>query len=127
MTMKFHHIGIACKNIELEIKNLKKVHKVTSVSRIMEDEMQDASLCMVSTDDGLNIELVSGPRTENIVKKGLTYYHVGYSVNDIEASIKDLVGKGAILVSGPKPAVLFNGKKVAFLMLPYGLAELVEE
>lgn len=125
--MKFHHIGIACKNIKKEIEALKKFHTVIRVSGITYDDLQKSDLCMVTTGDGLNIELVSGPQTDDITKRGSAYYHICYSVNDIDGSVKEFIDKGALLVSPPKPAILFDKKKVAFLMLPYGLIEFVEK
>lgn len=124
--LEFHHIGIACKDIEQEIKKIKKIHDVKSISKIVYDENQKATLCMLSVENGLNIELISGEQTSTILKRGITYYHICYQVNDIKSKVDDLVSSGALLISYPKPAVLFNGKKVAFLQGSYGLIELVE-
>ena len=46
---------------------------------------------------------------------------------DIEKEISRFEEKGCVVVSELKPAILFGGKRVAFLMTPTGLIELVEE
>lgn len=58
--MKFHHIGVCCKNINKEIENIKKIHKVSEISEIVFDKKQEAELCMLKIEDGLKIELISG-------------------------------------------------------------------
>jgi methylmalonyl-CoA/ethylmalonyl-CoA epimerase len=125
--MNLHHIGIACKNIELEIENIKKIHKVLAVSDIVYDKMQDASLCIIKTDNDINIELISGNMVQNLLKKRIQYYHVCFEVENINQEILRLRAEGAFLVSEPKEAILFNNKKVAFMQTSYGLIELLEK
>ena len=43
--MRIHHIGIATKNIDEEILNIKKFHHVLDVSDIIFDEEQKTYLC----------------------------------------------------------------------------------
>lgn len=124
--MILHHIGIACKDISRELEKIKKLHTVIDFSDIVYDELQDANLCMITIDGGFKIELVSGKPVEKIIQKGTTNYHICYECNDIEIEIRDLVSKGALLVSNTKPAILFGGKLVAFLLVSYGLIELVQ-
>ena len=124
--MKFHHIGIACNNIEIEIENIKRIHNVNKISEIVYDNEQDASLCIIEIENGISIELISGNIVKNYIKKHITYYHVCYEIYDINIEIERLTSLGAILISKVKPAILFNGRKVAFLQLSYGLIELLE-
>jgi methylmalonyl-CoA/ethylmalonyl-CoA epimerase len=125
--MKMHHIGIACLNIEKTLKDISAIHKVNRISKIVYDAHQNAKLCMVELEGGEKLELISGPKVEKLVKKGISYYHLCYSVGDIHKSINELTLKGAILVSNPTPAILFEGKMVAFLLTSYGLIELLSE
>lgn len=124
--MKFHHVGVACKNIEEEIKSISQIHDVIEVSDIVYDAQQKASLCMIKTAEGVNIELISGEQVENLIKKRIAYYHLCFETDDITAEIVRLQELGALLVSDEKPAILFNNKKIAFLQASYGLIELVE-
>ncbi len=123
--MKLHHIGVACKDIDGEIAAISKIHRVIEQSAKVFDAEQDAELVLLTLIDGTRIELVSGRQVAVFVKKNISYYHLCYEVTDIDAEIERLVGEGALLISPPKPAVLFEGRKVAFLNVSYGLIELL--
>ena len=124
--MKVHHIGIACQDIEQAIEDFKKYHNIIWNSDIVTDDLQNAKLCMVKTDLGLDFEFISGDQVARLIKKGISYYHICYEVESLESTIEDYLSKGAIMISEPKPAILFDNKRVSFLYLPYGLIELVE-
>lgn len=125
--MKIHHLGIACSNIEEAIVDFTKYHTIVKQSEIVYDDLQNAHLCIVTTDMGLDFEFIAGEQVTRMVKKGISYYHVCYEVEDIITTINDFVAKGAMVVSDLKPAILFAGKRVAFLYVSYGLIELVEQ
>ncbi len=124
--MKFHHIGIATNNIEETLSKLKKYFNIKEISKIIYDDNQDANLCMITLDDDIKIELINGKVVENLLRKRQYLYHTCYSVKDINATINNLIEDGAFLVREPKEAILFENKKVAFLMWDLGLIELVE-
>ncbi len=125
--MKFHHIGIATDDIESMIKKCQKFLEVKSVSDIVYDDNQKANLCMLDINDGVKIELISGEVVQNILRKRQYLYHTCYSVENIEQTINELIEDGALLVREAREAILFNNRKVAFLMWDLGLIELVEE
>ena len=123
--MKFHHIGIATDNIEATIAYLKAFFIINHISEVIHDDKQNADLCMVTTEN-LNIELIAGEITKNILKKRQYLYHTCYEVEDIELMLERLVKEGAFLISPAKPAILFNEQKVAFLSTKLGIVELLE-
>ena len=125
--MRFHHIGIATENIDTGLEYLKNVFQIKEVSESVYDKNQDATLCMVTLEDGTKLELISGNVVEKLVKKRQFLYHTCYEVKNIEKEIEKLEKLDGFLVSSPKEAILFNNKKVAFLMTNIGLMELVEE
>ncbi len=125
--MIFHHVGIACKDIEKELAKLKKIHLIIEQSDIVFDPLQNVHLCMITTEGSFKMELVAGETVEPFLKKGITNYHLCYETENIEEEIKRLIANGALLVSASKPAVLFDGKHVAFLYVSYGLIELVQK
>lgn len=127
MNLKIHHVGIACKNIEKAVREYKKMYNVIEESEIVYDELQHANLCMLKTDTGLDVEFISGEQVANLLKARITYYHICYSVENIEVAIKHFEENGSLMISEPKPAKLFGGKRVTFLMTKLGLIELVEE
>ena len=125
--IKFHHIGIATENIENTIKYLKNIMNIKNISETVYDRNQDANLCMLTLEGGAKLELVSGKIVEKIVKKRQFLYHTCYETENITEEIEKLKKLGGFIVSEPKEAILFNEKKVAFLMTDLGLMELVEK
>jgi len=125
--MVFHHIGIACKNIEKEILKLKKIHSIKFQSEIVFDELQNVHLCMLTLENDFKIELVSGVTVDPFIKKGITNYHICYETKNIDEEIEFLLSNGAILASPKKEAILFNGRQVAFLLVSYGLIEILQQ
>jgi methylmalonyl-CoA/ethylmalonyl-CoA epimerase len=123
--MRLHHIGVACRDIEEEIARLSGVHAVVARTPVVADTQQDAQLAMLTLEDGTRIELVAGKQVEAWVKRKVGLYHLCFEVEDIGAEIRRLEKEGATLVSPPKPAVLFEGRVVAFLYVAYGLIELL--
>jgi len=124
--MKFHHVGIACEDINEQIEHIKNMHRNVQVSEVVFDKEQNAHLCMITLDDGNKLELIAGKVVENLIKKRISYYHVCYEVSNIEQEIARLTQLGGILVSEIKPAILFNYKPVAFMQVSYGLIELLQ-
>ena len=123
--MKHHHVGCACKDIRKTGQKLKLLFGA-EIGDVIFDPLQNAELCMLTMPDGTFVELVSGQVVEAYLKKRTTYYHICYEVDNITSTIADLTQKGAIVVSPPKPAILFEGRAVAFLMTPMGLIELLQ-
>lgn len=121
--MKFHHIGIATKNIEKTLEWVSNHFEILNVSNRVYDKNQDAYLQIIETND-INIELVSGNIVEKFIKKNITYYHVCYEVENLETAIKSF--DKSILISKPTEAILFENRKVAFLITPIGIVELLE-
>lgn len=124
--MELHHIGIACDNIKNTKEYLHRLFDVTEESEEIFDDQQNAYLCMVKLYDGTNLELVSGKIVEKLVKKRHFLYHTCFQTEDIEKKIEEFENLGAKLISEPKPAKLFHGRKVAFLMTQFGLLELLD-
>lgn len=125
--MKMHHIGIATGDIQKMQQYLQKIAEVSAIGATLYDGKQDAFLCMVTLMDGTKIELIAGKVVEKLVKKRNFLYHICYEVEDIEKKIGQLVENGAMVISEPKEAILFDERKVAFLMTDMGMIELLEK
>lgn len=124
--LRFHHIGIATKDIEETKTYLNKFFDVKDTTSTVYDEKQSASLCMVTLADGTNIELISGEQVKVMISKRRYLYHTCYETDNIEVAIKEFENAGDMIISEPKEAILFGYKKVAFVMTPLGMIELVE-
>jgi methylmalonyl-CoA/ethylmalonyl-CoA epimerase len=125
--MEFHHFGIACREIAPVRQFLEHTHPVQSVSPELFDPQQNAKLCMVTMAAGPHIEIISGAMVEKFVKKNITNYHICYTVDSIQPTIDRFINQGGMLISPPKPALLFDNRSVAFLHTPIGLIELLEK
>lgn len=127
--MKFHHIGVACKNLDFE------THQFALLGYLPEgpdftDKTQGV-LGRFLTGGGPRIELLTsmgeGGVLDPWLKAGVKMYHLCYETLDLSATIAHLQGKRAKLVVPPIPAIAFGGYRIAFLMLPnLFLTELIE-
>jgi methylmalonyl-CoA/ethylmalonyl-CoA epimerase len=126
MKLKFNHIGIACENISEVIVFLESTFNIVSKSKIIYHENHGVDACLLTNDDGTNIELVSGKNIESFVKKKQFLYHSCWEVNNIDTAIKSFCDNDAVLISEPKESLLFNNRKVAFLYTSVGILELLE-
>ena len=125
--MRFHHIGIACQDI-IETQNfVNKTFPVVATSKVIFDPRQNVELCLLTLDDDSHIELVAGKTVAKFVEKKQFLYHTCWQVRDIDESIGRLYDNGAMLISAPQEAVLFDYRRVAFLFSELGIIELLEE
>lgn len=124
--MKLHHIGIACEDIDRMCTIINNTIGIKHKGKIVYDKEQDANLCMIRTMYEDRIELISGNKVNNLVKKQQYLYHTCFIVEDLSKSIEQMAQNGAFILSSPKPAILFDYKKVAFLVTSLGIVELLE-
>ena len=126
--MNFHHLGIACADIEKAIVFVKSVHVIEEVSKIIYDEHQKADVCILKTEEDIRIEPVSGEQVSKLVKRNTLLYHTCWEVDNIDNAIMKLLkNSDTILLSEPRPAILFENRKVAFIHTPMGIMELLEK
>jgi methylmalonyl-CoA/ethylmalonyl-CoA epimerase len=129
--MKIHRLGIAVSNLNWSLNHYKKSLGWTNKSNIVFDPIQNVNIIFMGDENGVLYELIE-PVDEtspvfNLLKRRTSLYHFCYEVKDIDAKIKKLSGNGFFLISGPVPAVAFNGRRVAFLINQDNLTiELVE-
>jgi methylmalonyl-CoA/ethylmalonyl-CoA epimerase len=125
--LPFHHIGIACQDIERAAEFVKRTYVIHSDSGTVFDPLQKAHLRLFNDGEPGAIELISGDTVSQFLKNQSTYYHVCFLTKDLAATIAKACSTGSILASGPKPALLFAMRKVAFIYTPIGLVEFLEE
>jgi methylmalonyl-CoA/ethylmalonyl-CoA epimerase len=129
--MKIHHFGFLTLNIDNSIKYLEKLGYELE-KRLVDDE-RIVELALLRAESGEVLELIMPLQSESVVSKiskklNNTIYHICYLTTDIEDSINQLEQNGFFLIDKPKPAILFDNRKVAFLQSKYaGMIELLEE
>ena len=124
--MRMHHLGLAVNSIQSALEFIQSIASVQSVSETVFDKEQNANLCMVRIGDGTAIELIEGELASKMIKKGQFFYHSCWETDDMEKELRSLTEKGGMIISPPKPAVLFENRRVAFIMTEIGLLELLE-
>ena len=125
--LPLHHIGIACKDIESTAAFVNRNYSVKSDTGTVFDEIQNAFVRLFDVGETCAIELISGNAVAKVLDHRATYYHVCYVTDDITATLAEAKKGGAILVSGPNPAVLFGMRKIAFIYTLLGLVEFLEK
>jgi methylmalonyl-CoA/ethylmalonyl-CoA epimerase len=124
--LTLHHVGFACTTIEAGLQFIKQVYDIKAVTDAVFDPFQNATVCMIETANGLAIELVVGRAVGRLLERGVSLYHLAYSVNDIDSAIHNFAKAGGRQIGEVVPAKLFNGCRVCFLQTQLGMVELVE-
>jgi methylmalonyl-CoA/ethylmalonyl-CoA epimerase len=130
--MKFHHIGIAVKNIHTSISHYKNSLGWEIHSEIISDPIQRVKIQFMRDENNILFELIEPfDKTSpiySLLKKRISLYHFCYEVNDIITKIEELTKNDFLLITGPVEAVALNGKRIAFLINHDNLTiELVEK
>jgi methylmalonyl-CoA/ethylmalonyl-CoA epimerase len=128
--VRYHHTGVACRRLEDEERWYTGSLGYEPEGEIFTDPLQGIRGCFLTSGEG-RIELVEAlPGSDQLapwLQRGFAIYHLAFEVSDLEATIEQLDIAGARLVSPPKPAVAFGGRRVAFCMRPnLMLVELIE-
>ncbi len=119
--MKLSHVGIIVKDIHEGIKNHEDLYGYKQLSEIVEDPTQKVRVVLMghSKEDPVTLELISpmsedSPVTE-LLKKRQAIYHLCYEVPDIEEAKDKARKNGAVVISKPVEAPLFDDRKICFL------------
>lgn len=129
-SMKFHHIGVAVKDISATAAVY--VTGGYKQSDTIFDPIQNVNICWLTKENMPVVELLepvdeTSPVNKILEKNGVTPYHICYIVDEIELAMKELRKMKYIVVSKPAEAVAIHGCKVCFLFNKnVGLIELVE-
>ena len=122
--MKLHHVGIVVDDIESGIQRYRALFGFNPVTEVVDDPIQKVSVVLLSGPeaDSVPIELIA-PLTDdspvsNILKGNVRLYHLCFLVENIEEALRNFRSHGAIIISGPVPADLFEGKRIAFVYTP---------
>lgn len=127
---KFHHIGVAVKEIDATASVYEQGGYRRSASIF--DSMQNVNICWLTKKGMPTVELLApvnenSPVNKTLEKMGVSPYHCCYEVDNIEEAVAELKKQRYIMVSKPAEAVAFCGSRVCFLFNKnVGLIELVE-
>lgn len=126
----FHHIGIACRDIDKTREFYLGLGY--AASPVVDDPLQHVRICFLDMEGAPRLELLQplddqSPVARTLATAGVTPYHFCYEVRNIDEAIAALRTKRFLLVSGPVPACALGDRCIAFLYNKNnGLIELVE-
>ena len=131
--MKLSHVGIIVRDIEEGIKNHEALFGYKQLGDIVDDHTQKVRVVLMgnSEEDPVKVELISplgddSPVTD-LLKKRQSLYHLCYEVPDIEEAKNHARKNGAVIISKPVEAPLFDNRKICFLFTKdHYVIELVE-
>lgn len=130
--MRLHHSGVVVRNMDQACAHYEAVMGLVVTEGPVYDPAQDATLLMMRPPGGgPGVELIAPASKDSKVAgqaaRGGGLVHTCYEVDDLDAELLRLRDAGAMPVMEATPALLFGGKRVAFLMLrTRHLIELVE-
>lgn len=119
--LKMHHVGCAVKSIADSINTYVNTLGFKNVSPVYELTEVGINACFVELNNGVFLELIestgAGSIVDTYLKKGMSYYHIGYKVKDIDLVVKELLNKDFREISSLySPA--FNNRKCVFMYTP---------
>jgi len=117
-----HHVGFVVADIEAGMRGF--VHSLAAQwdGRIFADPHQKVKVAFLVTRPGdVRIELVQPAAGDSPVNRFLTgkgggFHHICYEVEDLDRALAEFRGRGALLARPPKPAVAFEGRRIAWVL-----------
>ena len=127
--MRFHHVGMACRNINAELPELALLGYHPEGSQV-QDPIQQVFIQFV-TGGGPRLELIQPANplspVNGVLKRGSKFYHLAYEVDQFEIAIDQFKSKAFFPVAPPAPAIAFGMRRIVFLTSEtFTLIELIE-
>jgi len=125
----FHHIGVACRDIEAEAKAWLMLGYVAEAPDFEDPIQQVRGRFLVGAGPRLELLMQAGPQSPipGILRRDTKFYHMAYVGTAFDDAIAALRQKRCKITTDPAPAVAFGGRRIAFLILPnMNVIELVE-
>ena len=131
--LKFHHIGFVVESIAASVEGFVRSLGAQWDGCVYEDPNQKVKVTFLATRPGdPQIELVEpvgedSPVLRFLREKGSGLHHVCYEVDDLERGMAEMKSRGAMIARRPKPAVAFQGRRIAWMLtVEKMLVELLE-
>lgn len=133
LPLNFHHVGFVVPDIAAAVDGFVRSLGAQWDGCIYADPHQKVKVTFLVTRPGdPQIELVEPAGEESPVlrflrEKGSGLHHVCYEVDDLERSLAEMKARGGMIASRPKPAVAFQGRRIAWMLTAQKLlVELLE-
>lgn len=119
---KFHHVGLVVASIDACVEGFATMLQAGWSGRIFEDPLQRVKVTFLAIHPGeTQIELVEPMGADSPVSRFLANHHGGlhhlcFEAPDLEQELVRLRQQGCLIVSRPKPAVAFDGRRIAWVL-----------
>jgi methylmalonyl-CoA/ethylmalonyl-CoA epimerase len=120
--LRLHHIGFVVASISKSAPAFVRSLGAEWDEVIFADPIQKVKVTFLKTapDDAL-IELVEpnaedAPVNSFLREQGHGLHHLCYEVNSLEEALAELRSTGAVIAKAPKPAIAFEGRRIAWLL-----------
>jgi len=116
-----HHLGCVVPSISAVADAFAASISASWDGQIIHDPLQQVRVAFFKPVDARNpvYELVEPASDDspvaNFLKKGGGLHHVCYEIDDLESALEEARAAGFVMVSPPKPAVAFGGRRIAWI------------
>ena len=121
LPLRLHHVGQAVAHIAPAAERLIRAFGYETVTPILHDPLQTAFvqfLRLPSESSYLELVAPDSPASKltQVARRGGALHHLCYMAGPLEVEIARLEGLGLRLISEPKPAVAFAGRRICWLL-----------
>jgi methylmalonyl-CoA/ethylmalonyl-CoA epimerase len=120
MSLTFHHVGLACLDLDSESRRLATLGYVAE-GKDFNDPIQGVRGRFLNG-GGPRLELLAPLTKAGVLspwlKAGVKLYHLAYQTPNLDAELARMRSEGAKVVVPPVPAAAFEERKIVFLMMP---------
>jgi methylmalonyl-CoA/ethylmalonyl-CoA epimerase len=121
MSLSFHHVGVACRDLQSEVQRLAPLGYRQEGSFFVDETQGVEGAFLVG--GGPRLEILRPLTRDGVLspwlKSGTKLYHLAYAVGlDMQSELFALRAQGAKQVVAPVPAIAFGGAEICFLMMP---------
>jgi len=120
---RLHHVGFVVESVETSAPAFARSIGATTVSQVFHDPLQRVNVLFLYPPGSPAIELISPPAADrssspvtSFLGRGGGLHHICYEVADLDQQITEMQSRRALVVRPPKPAVAFDGRRIAWVM-----------
>lgn len=133
MLGRLHHLGFVVASLEKALPGFIASLGARPTTAILHDPLQKVNLVFLRTSasEPVLIELIEPASQDSPVRRSLDKSggpnHACYQVPDLKKALSTMRKNKGVIVRGPRPAVAFGGRRVAWVMTAeWLLVELLE-
>jgi methylmalonyl-CoA/ethylmalonyl-CoA epimerase len=120
MNLLFHHIGVACHDLDSETRRFSSLGYAVEGGDFTDPIQGVTGRFLVG--GGPRMELLAPVGEDGVLapwlKTGAKLYHLGYETEDVPEALNHFRLERARVMVQPVQAVAFGGRKITFLLLP---------